>query len=332
MHEISSLMDYLSIIKRPIQEELEIFIRLFDSSLTHKERLQEEIFSRIRHGAGKRMRPMLMLLIAKNYGIVNDSTLHAAVGLELLHTASLIHDDVVDESFRRRGQLSIHARYGNKVAVLIGDYILSTALLHISMTNNVSIIEHLGELGRTLSNGEILELTNNVDNSQQEDIYYKIIRQKTAALFEACCAMGAISVGFPEDRVGEVKKFGQILGTIFQIKDDIFDYFDTTDIGKPTGSDMAEGKLTLPLIHVLNTIENKEVNLLAQKVKERSITLEEINYLVKFTKENEGIEYAEQSMYKLRTEAQQFIKEQVKDETLRNALDAYLSYVIERTK
>ncbi|MCD8291019.1 MAG: polyprenyl synthetase family protein, partial [Prevotella sp.] len=324
-------MDYLTIIKQPIQEELESYISLFNSSLNHKERLQEEIFSGIRNSAGKRMRPMLILLIAKNYGSVNDSTLHAAVGLELLHTASLIHDDVVDESYKRRGLPSVNARFDNKVAVLLGDYILSTSLLHISLTNNVSIIRHLGELGRTLSDGEILEITANFENLLLEDTYYSIIRKKTAALFEACCAMGAISVGLPEDRVEEVKKFGSLLGTIFQIKDDIFDYYESTELGKPTGSDMAEGKLTLPVIYALNHTDNKDMLLLAKKVKQRTITSDEIAQLVKFSKDNGGIEYAESCMQKLRCEAQRFITKQVKDDTLRTALDAYLSYVIERT-
>ncbi|MCD8203482.1 MAG: polyprenyl synthetase family protein [Prevotella sp.] len=325
-------MDYLSIIKQPIKEELESFISLFNSSLTHKERLQEEIFSGIRKSAGKRMRPMLILLLAKNYGNVNDSTLHAAVGLELLHTASLIHDDVVDESNKRRGQPSVNARFDNKVSVLVGDYILSTALQHISLTHNISIIRQLGELGRTLSDGEILELTANVDSLLMEETYYKIIQKKTAALFEVCCAMGVISAGIMDNRVDEAKQFGNILGTIFQIKDDIFDYYESVQIGKPTGSDMAEGKLTLPVIYALNNTDNKEMKLLAQKVKQRTITADEIATLVTFTKENEGIEYAKNCMLKLRSDAQIFITNQVKDETLRNALDAYLSYVIERTK
>lgn len=332
MYEISIVMDYLSIIKQPIKEELETFISLFNNSLTHNERLQEDIFSGIRNSAGKRMRPMLILLIAKNYGTVNDATMHAAVGLELLHTASLIHDDVVDESFKRRAQPSINARYDNKVAVLVGDYILSTALLHISLTNNVSLIRLLGELGRTLSDGEILELTANVETLLNEDTYYQIIRKKTAALFEACCAMGAISVGMPEEKIGNVKHFGSILGTIFQIKDDIFDYYNSSELGKPTGSDMAEGKLTLPVIYALNSTANKDMQVLSKKVKQRTITADEIVTLVNFTKENGGIEYAEKCMQNLRNEAQVFLKEHIKDATLRHALDAYLNFVIERTK
>ena len=247
------MTDYLPLIKAPIEGELEQFIRLFNSSLTHDGRLQEEIFARIRQRAGKRMRPMLIMLMAKNYGRVTDATLHAAVGLELLHTASLVHDDVVDESRERRGQASVNAVYDNKVAVLVGDYILSTALLHVSITHNELIVRYLAELGRTLSDGEILQLTSIGDEEISEQTYYQIISRKTAALFEACCAIGAISAGMTEERVGEAKRFGRTLGMIFQIRDDIFDYYDSPEIGKPTGNDMAEGKLTLPAIYARPT-------------------------------------------------------------------------------
>ena len=179
------MTDYLSLIKEPIKDELEQFVALFNASLTHQDRLQEEIFARIRNRAGKRMRPMLIMLMAKNYGTVGDATLHAAVGLELLHTASLVHDDVVDESRERRGQASVNAVYDNKVAVLVGDYILSTALLHVSITHNELIVRYLAELGRTLSDGEILQLTSIGADEISEQTYYEIISRKTAALFEA---------------------------------------------------------------------------------------------------------------------------------------------------
>ena len=181
-------------------------------------------------------------------------TQHAAVGLELLHTASLVHDDVVDESSERRGQASVNATYDNKVAVLVGDYILSTALLNVSKTGNQRIVEYLSELGRTLAAGEILQLSNIQNQEISEDVYYQIIKNKTAALFEACAAIGALSVGCRLRSGGAGRKFGQNLGIIFQIRDDIFDYYDSKAIGKPTGNDMAEGKLTLPVIYALNTL------------------------------------------------------------------------------
>ena len=323
-------MDYISLIKTPIAGELESFVTLFNSSLTHEGRLQEEIFARIRNRAGKRMRPMLIMLMAKNYGTVGDATLHAAVGLELLHTASLVHDDVVDESRERRGQASVTALYDNKVAVLVGDYILSTALLHVSLTHNEVIVRYLAELGRTLSDGEILQLTSISDSEISEDTYYRIIRRKTAALFEACCAIGAISAGVPEDRVGQAKQFGRTLGIIFQIRDDIFDYYDSSEIGKPTGNDMAEGKLTLPAIYALKSTGDEEMLALARKVKDGTVTAGEIARLVEFTKANGGIEYAVRRMNELHDEAQVFIENEVTDSDIRKGLQAYLDFIIKR--
>lgn len=323
-------MDYLSIIKEPIKTELESFVTLFNTSLTHEDNLQEEIFARIRNRAGKRMRPMLIMLMAKNYGIISDATLHAAVGLELLHTASLVHDDVVDESRERRGQASVNAVYGNKVAVLVGDYILSTALLHVSITHNELIVRYLSELGRTLSDGELLQLTSISDSEISEDTYYRIISRKTAALFEACCSIGAISAGVPESRVGEAKRFGRTLGIIFQIRDDIFDYYDSAEIGKPTGNDMAEGKLTLPAIYALRSTGDEAMLALARKVKDGTVTADEIARLVDFTKQNGGIEYAERRMDELHAEAENFIATQVADPALRRSLTAYLDFVVKR--
>ncbi|MBQ5605757.1 MAG: polyprenyl synthetase family protein [Prevotella sp.] len=325
-------MDYLSIIKKPIESELQGFISLFNESLSHTGNLQTEIFDRIKQRAGKRMRPMLILLMAKNYGSVNDATLNAAVGLELLHTASLVHDDVVDESDERRGQASVNAIYNNKVAVLVGDYILSTALLCVSLTHNELIIRYLAELGRTLSNGEILQLTNISSDEISEDVYYQVIKQKTAALFEACCAIGAISAGLPESRVEAARLFGSNLGVIFQIRDDIFDYYDSSEIGKPTGNDMAEGKLTLPVIHAVNTSGDEEMRRLAMKVKAGTVSAEEIARLVTFTKANGGIEYAERRMEELRQEALRFLGEEVSDDEIRQSLTAYLDFVIARNK
>ena len=175
-------MDYLSVIKHPILSELTDFVELFNRSLSHTDGMLSQALDHIRQRAGKRMRPMLILLMAKSVGRVSDVTLHAAVGLELLHTASLVHDDVVDESGERRGQQSVNQLYDNKVAVLVGDYILSTALLHISYTHNETIVRYLAELGRTLSNGEILQLSNIHARDISEESYYQDIRQKTAAL------------------------------------------------------------------------------------------------------------------------------------------------------
>ena len=325
-------MDYLSVIKHPILSELTDFVELFNRSLSHTDRMLSQALDHIRQRAGKRMRPMLILLMAKSVGRVSDVTLHAAVGLELLHTASLVHDDVVDESGERRGQQSVNQLYDNKVAVLVGDYILSTALLHISYTHNETIVRYLAELGRTLSNGEILQLSNIHARDISEESYYQVIRQKTAALFEACCAIGTLSGGAPEEEIENAKMFGRNLGMIFQIRDDIFDYYDQSRIGKPTGNDMAEGKLTLPAIYALNSTHDEEMLAIAYKVKNGSVSKEEIARLGAFTKEHGGIEYAERRMWEMHAEALTFIEREVEDEDLKSSLRAYLDFVIEREK
>ncbi len=308
------------------------FNALFDHSLSHTDGMLSQALAHIRQKTGKRMRPMLILLMARNYGAVTDSTLNAAVGLELLHTASLVHDDVVDESGERRGQASLNATYNNKVAVLVGDYLLSTALLHVAYTGNKQIVQYLAELGRTLASGEILQLSNIRSQGISEDVYYQVIRQKTAALFEACCAIGALSAGAAEAGIVAAKEFGCNLGMIFQIRDDIFDYFESADIGKPTGNDMAEGKLTLPVIYALNTVGDEAMFALARKVKEGTVTADEIAVLVDFTKNNGGIEYARRRMDELRMQCDAFIRGSVGDREIGDALTAYVDFVIRRTK
>lgn len=325
-------MDYLSIIKNPIEAELADFISLFNQSLSHEDGLLGSALEHIRKRAGKRMRPMLILLMAKNFGTINDATQNAAVGLELLHTASLVHDDVVDESEERRGQASVNATYDNKVAVLVGDYILSTALLCVARTHSEQIVTYLAELGRTLSDGEILQLSNIGRKDISEDVYYDVIKQKTAALFEACAGIGALSSGATEDEVEAAKQFGQNLGIIFQIRDDIFDYYDSAEIGKPTGNDMVEGKLTLPVIYAVNNGGNEDMRYLALKVKEHSVSADEIAQLVDYTKQMGGIEYAERRMWEFHAHAQQFIDDRVGQSDVKAALQTYLDYVIKRTK
>src|SRR5574344_369033 len=324
------MMDYLSLIKEPISSELEDFKQLFDASLLHSNGMLSDVLSHIRKRAGKRMRPMLVLLAAKNYGPINPVSLRSAVGLELLHTASLVHDDVVDESSERRGQASVNAIFNNKVSVLVGDYLLSTALLNVSYTHSEIIVRYLSELGRTLSDGEILQLSNIQNEAISEEAYYEIIKGKTAALFEACAAIGAESVGASQEDVLAAKKFGQNIGIIFQIRDDIFDYYNSDDIGKPTGNDMIDGKLTLPAIYALNSTKNEEMRAIARKIKARQISSDEIAKLVEFTKQNGGIDYAEKRMWYFHSECMNFLDCKVYDEQIRKSLMAYIDYVIKR--
>lgn len=325
-------MDYQTVIKAPISAELADFIEMFNRSLDHEDGMLAQALNHIRQRGGKRMRPILILLIAKSFGAVTEVTQHAAIGLELLHTASLVHDDVVDESAERRGQASVNAIYDNKVSVLVGDYILSTALLHVSYTHRERIIRYLAQLGRTLSDGEILQLSNISNRDISEDVYYNIIKGKTAALFEACASIGALASGATDEEIEAAARFGQNLGIVFQIRDDIFDYYDSADIGKPTGNDMAEGKLTLPAIYVVNHDAPAEIRELAYKVKDRSISTDEIGKLVAYTKVNGGIEYAERRMWEFHDEACHFIDTYIHQDDIRQALRAYLDYVIKRNK
>ena len=326
-------MDTLSLIKQPIETELVDFIDLFNHALNHEDGLLQVVLNHIKQRAGKRMRPILILLMAKNFGKVSRVTQHAAVGLELLHTASLVHDDVVDEATERRGQASVNADYDNKVAVLVGDYVLSTALLHVSYTHSEMIVRRLAELGRTLSDGEILQLANIQNKEVTEEVYYKIIERKTAALFETCAAIGAESAGATEEQVEAARLFGKNLGIVFQIRDDIFDYYDSeVEIGKPTGNDFAEGKLTLPIIYALNATQDEDMMRLVHKVKAHNVTHEEVETLVRFAKENGGIEYAERRMWDFHAEAQRFIDQYVMDDNIRTSLQTYLDYVIKRKK
>lgn len=323
-------MDYISKIKKPITGDLDDFIAMFNETLSHSNGLLSQALDHIKNRGGKRMRPMLILLIAKAFGEITAVTQRSAVGLELLHTASLVHDDVVDESSQRRGQASVNATYDNKVAVLVGDYILSTALLNVSLTGSQDIVSYLARLGQTLSNGEILQLTNISNQEISEEVYYDVIRQKTAALFEACAGIGALSVGVDSEKVEAAKRFGSNIGVIFQIRDDIFDYYDSPEIGKPTGNDMAEGKLTLPVIYALKSTGDEEMMKLARNVKSHDVTPDEIARLVEFTKANGGIEYADKRMWDFHAEAMNFLDTYVEDNAIYNALKAYLDFVIER--
>ena len=308
-------MDKLEVIKKPIEKELSEFKALFDASLKSSTPLLDEVLGYIKQRNGKMMRPILVLLMAKLYGGINDSTLHAALSLELLHTASLVHDDVVDESNKRRGQSSVNALYDNKVSVLVGDYMLATSLRHASYTNHIELVGLVARLGQDFS----------------EEIYFDVIRKKTAALFTASAESGAISVNAPKDEVEKAALFGEMIGIAFQIKDDIFDYFDNEELGKPTGNDMMEGKLTLPALHVLNTCANEEKKELALRIRSLSASKEEIASFVDYVKQEGGITYAEQVMYDYRNKALALLPEAA-DEAVRTALTAYIDYVIKRNK
>lgn len=316
-------------IRRPIETELAQYTALFDEVLTHKESFMNQALGYVRGRKGKMMRPILVLLMAKELGDVCEATLRSAVTLELLHTSSLVHDDVVDESAERRGQASVHKIYDNKIAVLLGDYMLAKTLHQAALTGNVAIVEHVSNLGATLSEGEIFQLANVESDFISEKAYYSIIRNKTAALFAACGALSALSMKADEEFYSKAKKYGEIVGICFQIRDDIFDYFDDAQIGKPRGNDMQEGKLTLPVIYAINSTGNAEAKAIAMKVKAHEATSEEIAWLIDFAKANGGIEYAEKQMEQLRDEALALIADFHNSE-VKTALQQYIDFVIGR--
>lgn len=324
-------MDSISLIKTPIEKELEDFKNLFDSSLSSSNALLDSVVAHIRKRSGKMMRPILVMLVARLYGNVCPATLHAAVSLELLHNASLVHDDVVDESTQRRGQLSVNAIFNNKVAVLTGDYLLATSLVHAELTNSLPIIQLVSELGQDLADGELLQLSNVSNHTFSESVYFDVIRKKTAALFAACTKAAAYSVGVSDEKVEFARLLGEYIGICFQIKDDIFDYYESQEIGKPTGNDMLEGKLTLPALYVLNTLKDGVAEEIAYKVKEGTATPDEIARLIALIKENGGIEYAIRTMNDYRLKAFDLLAA-LPDSDVCVALRAYLDYVVNRDK
>lgn len=324
-------MDVLSLIKSPIIDELEDFKNLFDHSLSSSNPLLTDVIVHLQQRNGKMMRPILVLLIAKLYGKVSAQTLHAAVSLELLHTASLVHDDVVDESAERRGQLSVNAIFNNKVAVLTGDFLLATCLVQASKTKNHGIIDVVSKLGQDLAEGELLQLSNINNTEFSESVYFDVINKKTAALFASCTKAAALSAQVDNEKVELARLFGEYIGICFQIKDDIFDYFDNADIGKPTGNDMFEGKLTLPVLFVLNNGAGEEIKRLAIKVKQRLASHQEISDLVSFTKDNGGILYAQKEMTKYKEKALDLLS-LMPDTEVKESLRLYLDYVVDRHK
>ncbi|MCS3101735.1 polyprenyl synthetase family protein [Bacteroides ovatus] len=325
-------MDSISLIRTPIEAELGDFKELFDSSLSSSNALLDSVVSHIRQRNGKMMRTYSCF--TRGTSLWSYMSFHSSCGCFTgtpSYCTSLVHDDVVDESSERRGQLSVNAIFNNKVAVLTGDYLLATSLVHAELTNSHRIIQLVSTLGQDLADGELLQLSNVSNHSFSEEVYFDVIRKKTAALFAACTKAAAFSVGVGEGEAELARLLGEYIGICFQIKDDIFDYFDNKEIGKPTGNDMLEGKLTLPALYVLNTTKNEEAQEIAIKVKEGTATLDEIAHLISFIKENGGIEYAVQTMNVYKQKAFNLLAS-LPDSDICAALRAYLDYVVDREK
>ena len=324
-------MSRLEQIKQPIQAEFEVFKQKFDASLQSSNPLLGEVINFIKQRRGKMMRPMLTLLMAKLCGKIEESTYFAAISLELLHTASLVHDDVVDESDKRRGQASVNALYDNKVSVLVGDFLLATSLTNAALTENISLVKLVSCLGQKLSEGEIIQLSNTNASDFSEDVYFDVIKKKTAALFSTAAEAGVRSVESCDEIAEKAYQFGELIGIAFQIKDDIFDYNPSDSLGKPSGNDMKEGKLTLPALYVLNAFNDESMKKLALKIRSLEATNEEITLFIDYVKQNGGIEYATQVMIDYRHKALALLP-QTASPDLKVALTSYIDYVIERSK
>lgn len=323
-------MGALDTIRKPIEAEMTRFCNEFDARFSHRNPLLNQVLKGVAMRKGKMMRPLLTLLAAKLFAEPNDATFHTALTFEFFHNASLLHDDVVDESDKRRGEESVNVAFNNQVAVLVGDYILATALQEASLTECPRLIYILSVASQDLANGELLQLNNIRNYEFSEEVYYDIIRNKTAALFSGCAEGGAMSVTDNADDIQTLKNFGEIVGLCFQIRDDIFDYNDDKSIGKPTGNDMKEGKLTLPVIYALNSTQDAEMQVIARKVKDRNVTEEEVARLVDFTKKNGGIVYAEKKMEELGEKAKSLLNK-YEDSDVKQALVTYVDFVIGRS-
>ena len=319
-------------IKKPIDYEMELFEQKFHLAMSSKVALLNRITHYIVNRKGKQMRPMFVFLVAKivSNGEVSERTYRGASVIELIHTASLVHDDVVDDSNRRRGFFSINALWKNKIAVLIGDYLLSKGMLVCIDNNDYDLLKIISVAVREIVEGELLQIDKARKLDITEDVYYEIIRQKTATLIAACCSLGAASVKPETTDVETMRKFGELIGMAFQIKDDLFDY-GKEEIGKPTGIDIKEQKRTLPLIHVLNQASKKEKKWLINSIKNYNKDRKRVKEVISFVKEKGGLDYAVSKMKQFQTEAL-ILLQNYPDSQYRKSLELMVNYVIERKK
>jgi octaprenyl-diphosphate synthase len=311
---------------------MELFESKFRDSMSSKVALLNRITHYIVNRKGKQMRPMFVFLTAKllNNGEVNERTYRGASVIELIHTATLVHDDVVDESNKRRGFFSINALWKNKIAVLVGDYLLSKGLLLSIDNNDFDLLKIISVAVREMSEGELLQIEKARRLDITEDVYYEIIRQKTATLIAACCSLGACSVKPESVDVETFRKFGELCGMAFQIKDDLFDY-GAQKIGKPTGIDIKEQKMTLPLIYALNHCTKKEKNWVINSIKNHNKDKQRVKEVISFVKENGGLDYAVSKMLQYRDEALKILSAYPESD-YKSALELMVNYVVDRKK
>jgi len=300
-------MDQLTVIHNKLKKELTEMNDIIRRSLFTPNELMNQVVSSYLVTKGKQIRPIMVIISAGMFGNVNEHVLHAGAALEMLHNASLIHDDVVDETPLRRGKATINQEWGNHIAVLVGDYFVSNALAAGILTNNIAIIAALSDLGKELSIGEIDQICNARDHHFDEESYISMIRKKTASLFMNCVKMGAEAAGASKEQYAPLIKFAELFGLCFQIKDDIFDYSDNKRIGKPTGNDLREGKVTLPLLHALAHAPEEEAGEMKDLLRRGNLSSSEITMLLDFAKRNGGIEYAYRRMHDMQTEAESIL-------------------------
>lgn len=323
-------MDQSQLIKGFLKEELLIFDKYLKDSVKSDNKLLTEMTSYVLNSNGKRLRPTLVLLTARACGEIIPETYHGAATVELLHTATLVHDDVIDKSDFRRGKRSLNAIHDNSQAVLIGDYLLSTALAESVKTKNLEIIRIISELGQNLAEGELsqLILANDIVISEKE--YFNVIDKKTASLLRASLAIGAITGGANEELVSQFVTIGGLLGICFQIKDDIFDYF-TDDVGKPIGNDIREGKITLPLIFALQNSPKEISNEMIQIINTRDYSSPNISKLLNFAKEYKGVDYSYKVMDTMLEEADEIVSSFTFDTDIKMYMKLFLQYFRDRS-
>jgi octaprenyl-diphosphate synthase len=324
-------MSDLNHIKKPIAEELAGFEKYFQNTMKTSVPLLNMVISYLLRRKGKQMRPILVFLTAKLFGRPNSSTYTAAALIEILHTATLIHDDVVDESYERRGFFSINAIWKSKVSVLLGDYLLAKGLLLAIKNKEYELLDIVAEAVREMSEGELLQLKNSRKHNITREEYYEIIRKKTATLIACCSACGAKSVGMSPEVVGKMQQFGELLGIAFQIKDDLLDYQINNLTGKPLGSDLREKKLTLPLIYALEQSNNHERADIRRLLNQRNRNRNNFNQILSFVEKNGGIEFARKEMHHFCDRALLII-EPFQDNEIKASLRTFVDYTILRNK
>lgn len=317
-------------IQAPIENEMKAFEPKFREFMKSDVRLLDQIMNYIVRRKGKQLRPMFVFLSAGVCGPISEATYRGASLIELLHTATLVHDDVVDDSNYRRGFFSVNALWKNKIAVLVGDYLLSRGLLLSVDNQDFELLKIVSTAVRELSEGELLQIEKARRLDISEDVYYEIIRQKTASLIASCCAAGASSVGSDADTVRRMHAFGEKVGIAFQIKDDLFDYGDA-EVGKPLGIDIKEKKMTLPLIYALNHAPWLEKRKIINIVRNESHKPRKVSEVIAYVKSSGGIEYAQQAMHRYVEEARQLLQS-FPESVYRTSLEQLVQFTIERTK